>query len=193
MTAIITCDLYQTLAIIWASIGIIIFFILLFIPAPYGRHTSKNWGPLIDNRLGWFIMEFLALIVLYGWLMLINFLLSTLSWIMIGLFTFHYLNRTFIFPLRLRTIGKKMPLLISLMGLIFNLANGTLIGMHFAWFADYPENWVYDYRFIIGIVLFVIGVAVNWYSDTRLIHLRKPGETGYVIPQGWLFYRCLSR
>ncbi|MBW7936881.1 MAG: DUF1295 domain-containing protein, partial [Flavobacteriales bacterium] len=63
-------------------------------------------------------------------------------------------------------------------------------GSHFQfsqWFADYPENWVYDYRFIIGIVLFVIGVAVNWYSDTRLIHLRKPGETGYVIPQGWLF------
>jgi steroid 5-alpha reductase family enzyme len=28
---------------------------------------------------------------------------------------------------------------------------------------------------------------LNWQSDNILIHLRKPGETGYVIPQGGLF------
>jgi steroid 5-alpha reductase family enzyme len=28
---------------------------------------------------------------------------------------------------------------------------------------------------------------INWRSDAILIQLRKPGETGYKIPQGFLF------
>lgn len=187
MEVIITYDLYQWLALAWMGIGILVFFYLFIQTAPYGRHTTTSWGPLIDNRLGWFIMEFTVLLVLYGWLLLIRFNLSITSWLMIGLFTFHYLNRSFVFPLRIRTSGKKMPFLIALMAIVFNLMNGSLLGIYFAWFADYPDNWVYDPRFIAGILLFITGMAINWHADTRLINLRKPGETGYKIPHGWLF------
>ena len=30
-------------------------------------------------------------------------------------------------------------------------------------------------------------MLINWKSDTMLIDLRKPGETGYKIPNGFLF------
>ena len=30
---------------------------LVFIPAPYGRHARRGWGPTIPSRLGWIVME----------------------------------------------------------------------------------------------------------------------------------------
>ena len=30
-------------------------------------------------------------------------------------------------------------------------------------------------------------MLINWKADNILIGLRKPGETHYVIPEGWLF------
>lgn len=187
MKALLSYEHYLWIALIWMSIGIITFFYLFFKTAPYGRHTREGWGPMIDNKLGWFIMEFTVLLVLYGYFTQINFQLSLPSWMMVSLFTLHYLNRSFIFPLRIRTHGKKMPLVIALMAIGFNIMNGSLLGMHFTWFSYYTQAWLYDPRFIVGVVVFFTGMAINWTADTRLINLRKPGETGYKIPRGWLF------
>lgn len=187
MEALFSYETYLWISLVWMSIGVITFFYLFFKTAPYGRHTREGWGPMIDNKLGWFIMEFTVLIVLYGYFTQIGFRLSLPSWIMVGLFTFHYLNRSFIFPLRIRTHGKKMPLVIALMAIGFNIMNGSLLGIHFTWFSPYTNEWLTDPRFIAGVLIFIIGMAINWMADTRLINLRKPGETGYKIPRGWLF------
>jgi hypothetical protein len=187
MKLIYSYETYLWISLVWMSIGVITFFYLFFKTAPYGRHTREGWGPMIDNKLGWFIMEFTVLIVLYCYFIPIGFRLSLPSWIMVGLFTFHYLNRSFIFPLRIRTHGKKMPLVITLMAIGFNIMNGSLFGMHFAWFSHYSVEWLFDPRFIIGVMIFVTGMTINWMADTRLINLRKPGEMGYKIPHGWLF------
>ncbi len=37
---------------------------------------------------------------------------------------------------------------------------------------------------LTGTLLFVAGMVVNIHSDHILRNLRKPGETGYKIPQG---------
>jgi len=42
-------------------------------------------------------------------------------------------------------------------------------------------------RFIIGVLLFFGGLAINIHSDYILRNLRKPGESGYKIPKGGLF------
>ena len=42
-------------------------------------------------------------------------------------------------------------------------------------------------RFVLGIVLFVAGLAINVHSDHILRNLRAPGETGYKIPRGGAF------
>ncbi len=38
-------------------------------------------------------------------------------------------------------------------------------------------------RFVLGFVLFLAGMAINWQADSILRNLRKPGETGYKIPR----------
>ena len=47
----------------WVIMGLVIFTLLLFITAPYGRHSRRDWGPTIPNRLGWVVMEFPSLLV----------------------------------------------------------------------------------------------------------------------------------
>jgi 3-oxo-5-alpha-steroid 4-dehydrogenase 1 len=182
-----TIEQFETLTWAWIAIGVIVFFALLFITAPYGRHTSTTWGPLIDNRVGWFVMEFFVLVVLAYFLATGTNTQSITNWVMIGLFSFHYLNRSLVFPFRLQTKGKKMPLSIMTMGMFFNLMNGLLLGYYFGELKVYENEWLQSPQFIIGMVVFLSGMTINWQSDTILINLRKPGETGYKIPQGGLF------
>ena len=171
----------------WIAVAIFTFLYLLKQPAPYGRHSSTQWGPMMSNKWGWVIMESFVLVVLYGVLFYYNARLNLQAWVMIGLFTFHYMNRSFVFPFRLKTAGKKMPVIIALSAMLFNLVNGLLIGNYFAKDADYPESWFLDIRFISGLFVFLSGMFINWQSDNILLSLRKPGETGYKIPTGGFF------
>ena len=172
----------------WAGIGLAVFIVLLFIKAPYGRHSRKDWGPNISNRLAWFLMEVPSLLVF-----ILSFLLGPngvqpVTWVFFALYVFHYTNRSLIWPWRTRTSGKQMPLIVALMAICFNLINGFTNGYYFSAFArEYTMEWLTDSRFIIGIVLFGSGMIINWWSDTILLRLRKGGKKGYFIPQGGLF------
>ena len=178
---------YQAIAYSWIGIAVFIFFLLLKIAAPYGRHSSAKWGPQIANHLGWFFMEFPALLIM-TYVLVINFSTQDLvTEVMIGLYCLHYFNRSFVFPFRLHTRGKKMPILIMLSGIFFNLCNTFLLGYYFTHFAGNNSNWFTDPRFIAGLLIFLLGVWINWKADNILINLRGPGETGYKIPKGWLF------
>ena len=44
-----------------------------------------------------------------------------------------------------------------------------------------------DPRFIIGLVIFASGAAINIWSDNKLIGLRADGTQGYTVPRGGLF------
>jgi 3-oxo-5-alpha-steroid 4-dehydrogenase 1 len=183
----ISWESFQLIQFVWIALAVIVFFVLLKITAPYGRHTTSNWGPLVSNRLGWLLMELPVLVVLFLFLLPAAKTISAASWVLIGLFCLHYFNRVFIFPFRLRTKGKKMPLVIVLSAVFFNIMNGFSLGYFFSHFANYTSEWFTDIRFIAGIILFFTGLYINWKADDMLIHLRKPGETGYKIPKGWLF------
>ncbi|MDH5251367.1 MAG: DUF1295 domain-containing protein, partial [Cyclobacteriaceae bacterium] len=180
-------ETYQTIIYVWMGIGLATFILLLKITAPYGRHTSARWGPLINNNLGWVLMEAPVIIALMYFVLNNVQNQNAVTWFLLGTFMFHYINRIFIFPFRLRTQRKKMPLIIVASAIGFNLVNGFLLGYYFAHYADYSPNYFLQPNFIIGILFFITGVFINWESDSILINLRKPGESGYVIPQGWLF------
>ena len=171
----------------WIGLALVVFVLLLFVTAPYGRHSSAGWGPMITNKTGWLIMEMPVLVILLLFVFPATNILSTAAWAMLGLFCFHYFNRVFIFPFRLHTRGKKMPLMIVASAVFFNLVNGFSIGYYFTHFADYHSAWLTDPRFITGIILFFTGMFINWKADNILIHLRRPGETHYVMPKKWLF------
>ena len=180
-----TLSTLNTICIVWASIGLGSFILLQFVNAPYGRHVKNGWGPQISNKLGWIIMEAPSfLIILYFYLTSNQGMYASMLSI---LWLLHYVNRTFIYPFRIRTEGKKMPLIIVGSAIFFNCINAGLNGYFLSHFESYSADSFCHLNFIIGISLFITGFFINQKSDHILIHLRKPGETGYKIPRGFLF------
>ena len=147
-----------------------------------------SWGPRISNRLGWFAMEFVSLVV-FGALFLTGPATKTAPmWVFFALWTAHYANRSLIYPWRTRTGGKTIPLAIVASAAGFNVINAGLNGYYLGWLAYCPTNWLADPRFIAGVVLFAAGAAANLWADNRLISLRS-ADTEYAIPRGGLFER----
>lgn len=183
-------NIFNLIALIWIGVAVVTFISLFFVTAPYGRHTQeKGWGRLIDNRLGWVLMEIPSFILILVFAIIGD--LSNYALMLAVLWLLHYFNRTFIFPLRLRTKGKKMPLSIVFSAIFFNGINAGMNGYFLANFETYTDANFSHPLFFVGITLFFIGAIINNVSDHILINLRKPNETGYKIPHGFL-YRYVS-
>lgn len=181
---------YSNLLVVSFLIAVIVFVVLFFFSAPYGRHIRKGWGPAISNKLAWIIMELPApLIFAIYFYTGDNRTIPVL--IFLGLWEVHYIHRAFIYPFGLRG-DKRMPVLVVGFGLFFNVMNAYLNGKYIFTFSSvYTNSWMIDYRFICGVVLFVVGFLVNRSADQTLHNLRKPGEDIYQIPQTGL-YRWIS-
>ena len=114
-------------------LAVVVFIALFFLKAGYGYLSTSNWGPKINNRIAWVIMESPAFVFLL--LYVIDFLHSgadtgndrTVLLIMAGFFLVHYFQRAFIFPMLMRGKGE-MPLVIMAMGMVFNGLNSYFIG-----------------------------------------------------------------
>lgn len=174
----------------WIALGLITFVVLLFIPAPYGRHTRDGWGVKIPNRAGWFFMETPSLLVLTLTFITGAWTTTPVTWIFFSLWAAHYINRSLIYPFQTRTRGKVMPLIIALFAVFFNFMNASLNGYYLTRFGDwYTIDWLTDPRFIIGIAIFLTGAVINISADHYLLNLRKTNGREYKIPQGRLFRR----
>lgn len=122
-------------------------------------------------------MELPSLIVFSTFFLWREGRIQPVTWIFFGLYVLHYINRSLIYPFRTKTSGKKMPLLIAVFAIFFNLVNGSLNGLYFSHFSiDYSVEWLYNARFIIGMALFVVGVIINQKSDNYLLSLRNGRE-----------------
>lgn len=160
------------------------------IQAPYGRYAKQGWGFLINGKVAWVVQEAPNLVVVY-WLYYyvegdVRAKNSLVNRILLGMFVYHYVYRTCIFPLRLRG-GKKTPFAPFFMAFVFCLINGYLQGRALTYFYTYEYDWLCTPNFIVGFSMFSIGWFINFYHDCVLINLRKPGETDYKIPESGLF------
>ncbi len=179
---------FYLIVYIWIAVAVFTFLLLLRISAPYGRHSRPGWGPQIGNRTGWILMELPALAVPAIFFFLGQGEKNTVVWVLFLLFIVHYVNRVLVFPFRLRTHGKKMPLVIVFMAVFFNLVNGFIIGYFLGNYGGiYPAGWLSGIPFIAGLILFIAGMSLNWWADNKLIQLRKSSANGYRIPRGGVF------
>ena len=111
---------------IMCIIAAIVFIALYFVDAGYGIMYNKKWGPSVNNRTGWILMEapvFIVMLVCW-WFSDRKFEITPL--IIFLLFQAHYFQRSFIFPFLFKS-KSKMPLSIMMMGVIFNTLNGVCI------------------------------------------------------------------
>lgn len=84
----------------------------------------------------------------------------------------------------------RMPLIIILIGVVFNLINSYMIGgwlFYVSPAGTYPVSWLYSPLFILGTLIFLTGMWINLQSDHIIRHLRKPGDTAHYIPRGGMF------
>jgi len=178
-------------AFLWimAGIAVVVFVALLKVEAGYGIAYTPKWGPSVGNKVGWVFMEAPVFII-----MLALWLASPRRWevapmVMCLIFELHYFQRSFIFPLMMK--GKsRMPLAIMLMGVIFNSLNAMMQGgwIFYVSAADrYPVSWLWSWQFILGTLVFALGMYTNLQSDSIIRHLRKPGDTKHYLPRGGMF------
>lgn len=173
---------------VWIAIGAFTFLLLLFVTAPYGRHTRPGWGPTVSARLGWVLMEIVSPLAFLYFFLKGNASPNPVTVLFLGLFLLHYTNRAVVYPFRMRGAGRPMALSVVGMGVLFNTVNGFLNGRYlnlFAW--RYPAAWLLDPRFLAGLALFAAGMYVNLHSDGVLRALRGDDGRGYKIPRGGVF------
>lgn len=169
--------------------AVVVFICLFKVDAGYGKFYNKKWGPSINNRLGWVLMEspvFIAMIVLWA---LSDRKDDVVRLAFLLIFELHYFQRSFIFPLLIRG-NSRMPLSIILMGVTFNTLNALMQGGWIFYVSEperYTLSWLWSPQFIIGALLFFTGLFVNIQSDTIIRHLRAPGDTAHHLPKGGMF------
>lgn len=171
------------------AVAVIVFPLLFFIAAPYGRYTRRGWGPQLPNWLGWLLMESVSAV-----LMLVMFLTGdaprTIPLVLFLLmWEAHYIHRAFIYPFSLRDKWRPMPAVVCLMGALFNLVNAYLNGHYLFSLSDshYTADWLVTPQFILGSLLFVTGFVINRQADHVLRGLRGKGDLSYKIPYGGLY------
>jgi len=104
--------------LLWMSCGmfvsaVVMFAVLLIMPAPYGRYSSSSWGPLVDSRCAWFMQELPSLLV------------PTVSWqftgvaarlpnkLLLGAFIAHYVHRLFTCYLFIYLLGHSKGMTVT--------------------------------------------------------------------------------
>ena len=188
----LTPDEYKIACYAWLTLAIVVFFTLIFVKAPYGRHRTAGWGVEISAKMGWIIMEsipalFLTIMLIFGDH---RDLVVLFFW---AIWTAHYVNRAWAWPNRAKLEQKLMPLSVVIIAIIFNTINCWLNGIWLFDLSDgYDASWFTDPRFLIGGGVFFLGMIINITSDNILFSLREDGSTGYKIPRGGLFERVSS-
>ncbi|PNH12744.1 3-oxo-5-alpha-steroid 4-dehydrogenase 1 [Tetrabaena socialis] len=159
------------------------------ISAPYGRYSRLGWGVFLPARIAWLTQELPSPLIFVGlliWSGLSGFAEHPLSArsILALAFCAHYAYRAFVFPFIIRG-GKPTPLTVWALSFIFCIWNGFLQGWSFA--RQVPPDMPWSPRVVVGLCVWLLGWLNVMRADSILIHLRKPGETGYKIPRGGMF------
>lgn len=197
MEHIYTLEFFNNLLFIMALVGLVVFIALYFVDAGYGKMRTEKWGPAINNKIGWCLMEApVFIVVLFLYLRSIHLYGGVTRnapyWVFLLIFEAHYFQRSFIFPFIMKG-QSKMPLVIMGLSVLWNLINGYVQGYWLFHIAPnykpelYTASWLTDPRFIVGTCIFIAGMIINLHSDYVIRHLRKPGDTNHYLPKKGLY------
>ena len=183
---------FDALVIGWFALAAVFLPILFLIPAPYGRHMRRGWGPAISSRIGWILMEAPAAATVAVCFFVSAHNRGATAVVFLLMWEAHYIHRGLVYPLRTRGGAKRTTAGVVAAAFAWNVVNGYLNGRSlFAFSGGYPAAWLGDPRFVVGAAVFVTGFVINRTADLALRRLRAPGDAGYAIPRGGL-YRWVS-
>ena len=171
--------IYEIILVI--AIAIIPINMLFFshIPTPYGRFYKKDiWGPELDEKTAWCIMESTALFMflIFYFLFGIN-KLGYVPLFFLSLWVFHYINRSFIYPFFImKQKYKKFPLLLVVLGFLYLSMFSYLNAKNISSNPKYTMDWFKKPIFIIGVIIFFIGFIINVWADCKLQQNKKDNK-----------------
>jgi 3-oxo-5-alpha-steroid 4-dehydrogenase 1 len=178
--------IYDLSVILIFSFAAVVFILLFYISAPYGKFVRDGWGPAIKSKWAWLIMESPSP-VLMTYFFLTSAQKNLPAIIFISLWLLHYIHRTLIYPFTQSGRDKSYPFILVSFALMFNCLNGFINGYGVFHIASYNSSWLSSWQFITGSVIFISGFIINKISDEKLRRLRKESPDEYVVPHGWLF------
>jgi 3-oxo-5-alpha-steroid 4-dehydrogenase 1 len=183
---------FRYVVIAWIIIAVLVFISLFFMAAPYGRHFRRSFGPSVNGRYGWIAMESPALLVFAAFFITDTEIITLVPAIFLSMWMVHYIDRAFIYPIKLRIFSKPLPLVVLIAGVGFNVMNAYLNSEYILVnYVKYSEAWLHDIRFMAGLALFALGFIINRHSDYILYRIKSKSRQEYGIPQGGL-YRWVS-
>ncbi len=167
---------FLSLLCAWLAAGVLAFLALLRVPAPYGRFSRSGWGPGIPPRMGWFVMESPGVFIFAA--MFIPCLPQTPVLALFGvLWIGHYMYRGILYPFLLRSTTA-VSLSVVVGAIAFHCANVPLQCWELYHLQpERPPAWLWDPRFLVGLVLFGGGFILAVTSDATLRRLRQTGTT----------------
>ena len=185
-------DTILALALLMPPIAVLV---LRFLDAPYGRFGDTLPFAKLNARAGWFLMELPATLVFWPAFLTGPRAAHAVPAIIASIWAIHYLNRGFLFPLLMRVPrdSRSFSIVVLLTGMLVTSLHGYLNGFYISRYGLHlgPE-WMSDPRFLGGIALYGLGLALNVHSDAVLRRLRTPQEVArgtkvYRIPRGGAF------
>ena len=93
---------FNSLLAVMVAVAVVVYVALHFIDAGYGIMYTKRWGPTVNNKLGWVLMEapvFIAMCLLWWYS---DRRTAVVPLIFFAVFQLHYFQRSFIFPLLIK-------------------------------------------------------------------------------------------
>ena len=180
-------DTYYSFLFLWAFVALIVFIVLFYKDAPYGRHLKPEASFTLPSRAGWIIMESPAVFGILIFLYMFYQTIGITETFLCCIWLLHYVHRTFVWPLRAKLRGKQMGVGVMSMALLFNFVNITFQCIWIFILGEYTDQWLLSPLFIVGIIIFLLGMLINIKSDNILMNLRKSGGKGYHVPKGFFF------
>jgi 3-oxo-5-alpha-steroid 4-dehydrogenase 1 len=178
--------IYNLSVILIFSFAVIVFILLFYVSAPYGKFMRKGWGPSVRSKWAWFIMESPSP-VLMAFFFITSEQKNLPQFIFILFWLAHYIHRTLIYPFTQSGRDKSYPSVLVWMAFIFNCFNGFINGYGVFHILSYNSSWLFSWQFIAGCLIFISGFIINKTADEKLRKLRHENPAEYVIPDGWLF------
>ena len=165
-------SVYTSLFYLMLCLAPLVFAILFWVPAPYGRYVRPGWGPIVNNRLGWFFMEspasLLMLIPLY-------FLYENIVvCIFLFIWQFHYVHRAFFYPFTLKS-ERNIPLLIIVMAFFFNVVNAYLNGFYLS------LSNAFIFTIVFGLIIDDSIHLISAYANARKRKISKSESMDLVV------------
>lgn len=180
--------MYRVFIQLMTGAAVLVFLVLISgVRAPYGRYACERWGPSLPSRFAWFVQESPSFFVPL-FMILNSDMRFSIDWrcrITASAFLVHYVHRALVYPWTKPSSARRVPLVVALMAYVFCCINGYIQG--YTWLYACNDHTLRPISWTVGMMLWLMGAAINIHSDYLLAELRGQKGPGYHMPTGGLY------